>query len=45
MVREAVAIPLVNRRFASVRVNTLDVGQNISPFDSETRNIADWRRT
>ncbi len=44
VVGEAVTIPLINRRKVSVRSTTLDVGANLSPFDSETRNIADWRR-
>ncbi len=44
VVREAVVIPLINRRRVSARSNTLDVGANLSPFDNETRNIADWRR-
>lgn len=44
VVREAVSLPLIDRRAVSARAATLDTGRNLSPFDSETRNIADWRR-
>ena len=44
VVGQAVSIPLIDRRFVSARSSNLDVGENLSPFDSETRNIADWRR-
>jgi peptide/nickel transport system substrate-binding protein len=44
VVGQSVSIPLIDRRFVSARVVNLDVGENLSPFDSETRNIADWRR-
>jgi hypothetical protein len=40
-----VSLPLIDRRLVSARVKNLDVGENMSPFDSETRNIADWKRT
>ena len=41
---QAVSLPLIDRTIVSGHVNTLDVGENMSPFDSETRNIADWTR-
>ncbi len=44
VVSQYVSLPLIDRKFVSARASNLDVGQNISPFDSETRNIADWRR-
>lgn len=44
VVDQAISIPLIDRKIVSVRSNNLDVGKNMSPFDSETRNIADWRR-
>jgi len=45
VVNEAVCLPLVDRRRVSARGSTIDVGDNMSPFDSETHNIADWKRT
>jgi peptide/nickel transport system substrate-binding protein len=45
VVSQGVSLPLIDRDAVSAHANTLDVGQNMSPFDSETRNIADWRRT
>lgn len=44
VVHEAVSLPLIDRKIVSARVATLDTGHNLTPFDSETRNIADWRR-
>jgi peptide/nickel transport system substrate-binding protein len=44
VVTEGASLPIIDRRIVSAHVNTLDVGANMSPFDSETRNIADWRR-
>jgi peptide/nickel transport system substrate-binding protein len=44
VVDQAISIPLIDRKIVSVRSNNLDVGKNMSPFDAETRNIADWRR-
>lgn len=41
---QAVSIPLVDRKLVSAHASNLDVGRNVSPFDNETRNIADWRR-
>ena len=44
VVSQGVSLPLIDRRIVSSHAKSLDVGQNMSPFDSETRNIADWRR-
>ena len=45
VVSQAVSLPLISRRIVSTRAKSLNVAENLSPFDSETRNIADWRRT
>jgi len=45
VVDQTVSIPVVDRKLVSGRVNSLDVGPNVTPFDADTRNIADWRRT
>jgi len=45
VVTQGVSLPLIDRRLVSGRVKTLDVGANMTAFDTETRNIADWRRT
>jgi peptide/nickel transport system substrate-binding protein len=45
VVDQGVTLPLIDRKIVSAHAKTLDVGQNMSPFDSETRNIADWVRT
>ncbi|HXX38098.1 MAG TPA: peptide ABC transporter substrate-binding protein [bacterium] len=45
LIDQAVTIPLIDRKNVSARANTLDVGQNMLPFDDETLNIADWKRT
>jgi peptide/nickel transport system substrate-binding protein len=44
VVEQGISVPLIDRKIVSVRSNTLETGQNMSAFDSETRNIADWRR-
>ncbi len=44
VVGQAVSLPLINRKLVSAYSKSLDVGRNMSPFDSETRNIAEWRR-
>ena len=44
VVESGVTLPLINRKSVSARINTLDTGSNMTPFDSETWNIADWRR-
>jgi peptide/nickel transport system substrate-binding protein len=45
VVTQAAAIPLIDRKIVSVRAKTLDTAGNMGPFDAETHNIADWRRT
>ncbi len=45
VVSQAVSLPLIDRRIVAARARNLDVGHNISAFDDQTRNIADWRRT
>ncbi len=45
VVGQAVALPLIDRKIVSVRSRTLDTARNMRPFDSETWNIAEWRRT
>jgi peptide/nickel transport system substrate-binding protein len=45
VVSQAVSLPLISRRIVSTRAKSLNVAENLSPFDGETRNIADWRRT
>ena len=39
-----VTLPLIDRKAVSARVSTLDTGNNMTAFDAETWNIADWRR-
>lgn len=45
VVVNGVSLPIIDRRDVSARAKTLDVGSNMTPFDSQTWNIADWRRT
>jgi peptide/nickel transport system substrate-binding protein len=45
VVSQAISLPLIDRRIVSTHGKNLDVAQNMTPFDSETRNIAEWRRT
>jgi peptide/nickel transport system substrate-binding protein len=45
VVDQVAVIPLIDRKIVSVRSKTLDTAANMTPFDSETRNIADWRRS
>jgi peptide/nickel transport system substrate-binding protein len=44
VVANGVSIPIIDRKDVSARAATLDVGPNMTPFDSQTWNIADWRR-
>ena len=44
VVEQGATLPLIDRKSVSVRANNLTVGENMSAFDSETRNIADWTR-
>ena len=45
VVTQGISLPLIDRKIVSARAKTLDVGANMTPFDSETWNLADWRRT
>ncbi|HLW47978.1 MAG TPA: peptide ABC transporter substrate-binding protein [bacterium] len=45
VIDQVAVIPLIDRKSVSARVKTLDTAGNLSPFDADTRNIADWRRT
>jgi peptide/nickel transport system substrate-binding protein len=45
IVAQGASLPIIDRKNVSARAKTLDVGPNMTPFDSETWNIADWRRT
>jgi hypothetical protein len=44
VVGQGISLPMIDRRSVSAHSKTLDVAQNMSAFDSETRNIANWRR-
>ena len=44
VVSQGVSLPIIDRRIVSARSNSLETGPSQSPFDSETRNIADWVR-
>jgi peptide/nickel transport system substrate-binding protein len=44
VVTQAVTLPIIDRASVAAHLKTLDVGENMSPFDSQTRNIADWVR-
>jgi peptide/nickel transport system substrate-binding protein len=44
VVSQAVSLPLIARRIVSARSKSLETGPNVTPFDSETWNLADWRR-
>ena len=44
VVTQAVSLPLIDRRIVSTHSKNLNVAENMTPFDSETRNIGDWRR-
>jgi peptide/nickel transport system substrate-binding protein len=45
VVDQVAVIPLINRKSVDAKAKTLDTANNLSAFDSATRNIADWRRT
>jgi len=45
VVNQGATIPLIDRKNVSVKSKTLDTANNMTPFDSETCTIADWRRT
>lgn len=44
IVDQAVVFPMIDRTNVSARAKALDTAGNMTPFDAETRNIADWRR-
>ncbi len=44
VVSQGVSLPIIDRKNVSAHAKTLNVGPNMTPFDSETWNIADWRR-
>jgi peptide/nickel transport system substrate-binding protein len=44
VVGEGASIPLINRKQVAVRAGTLDTAHNLTPFDAETHNLADWRK-
>ena len=44
VVGEGVALPLIDRKHVAVRAATLDTAHNLTPFDAETHNLADWVR-
>ena len=45
VVSQGVSLPLIDRREVAARAKNLNVGENLTPFDAHTWNIADWRRT
>jgi len=45
VVSQGVSLPIIDRKNVSAHAKTLNVGSNMTPFDSETWNIADWKRT
>jgi len=44
LVEQVVEVPLIDRKIVAARAATLYTGNNMSPFDSATPNVADWRR-
>ena len=44
VVSQAISLPLIARKDVAARSKTLDTGANMTPFDSQTWNVADWRR-
>jgi peptide/nickel transport system substrate-binding protein len=45
VVGQGISLPIIDRRIVASHSKKLDVGANLTPFDCEPRNIADWRRT
>ena len=43
-VEQVAGIPLINRKSVSSRAKALDTGKNMTAFDAQTWNIADWKR-
>jgi len=44
VVGQGISLPIIERTIVAARSVTLDTGPNMTPFDSEPWNIADWRR-
>jgi peptide/nickel transport system substrate-binding protein len=44
LVEQVPVVPLIDRKIVAARAATLFTGDNMSPFDSATPKIADWRR-
>ncbi len=45
VVSQGVSLPMIARTSVAARSATLETGPNMTPFDSQPWNIADWRRT
>ena len=45
VVGQGVCLPIIDRAIVAARLANLDTGPNLTPFDSQPWNIADWRRT
>jgi peptide/nickel transport system substrate-binding protein len=45
VVDQTVSVPLIDRQLVSAHANSLNTGPNMSAFDDETWNIADWIRS
>jgi peptide/nickel transport system substrate-binding protein len=44
LVDQVVEVPLIDRKIVAARAATLYTGNNMSPFDPSTPNVAEWRR-
>lgn len=44
VIDQLASVPLIDRKSVSARASTLDTGPNMTAFDDETWNIADWTR-
>jgi peptide/nickel transport system substrate-binding protein len=45
VVSQGVSLPMIARTIVAARLANLETGPNLTPFDSQPWNIADWRRT
>ncbi len=45
VVSQGISLPMIDRTLVAARSVTLDTGPNLTPFDGQTWNLADWRRT
>jgi peptide/nickel transport system substrate-binding protein len=45
VVSQGVSLPMIARTSVAARAANLETGPNMTPFDSQPWNIADWRRT